>query len=77
MDRKDVYDIAVARCSMTQDERWMQRYNEVVEFIKVNHGNPSKYVPEEKLMVHYLKRGRKLMNAGNWQNPDYQCSRIY
>lgn len=49
---------------MTQDERWMVRYNEVKGFIETNHRNPSKYVPEEKLMVHFLKRGRKLMNAG-------------
>lgn len=49
---------------MTQDERWMARYNEVKTFIEENHRNPSKYAPEEKLMVHFLKRGRKLMNAG-------------
>ena len=42
----------------------MTRYNEVVSFIETNHRNPSKYVPEEKLLVHFLKRGRKLMNAG-------------
>ena len=48
---------------MTQDERWMARYNEVKTFIETNHRNPSKYYDEEKLMVHFLKRGRKLMNA--------------
>ena len=42
----------------------MARYREVVSFIEANHRNPSKYAPEEKLMVHFLKRGRKLMNAG-------------
>lgn len=46
---------------MTQEERWMTRYKEVVSFIGTNHRNPSKYAPEEKLMVHFLKRGRKLM----------------
>ena len=49
---------------MTQDERWQSRYDEVKAFIEANHRNPSKYVPEEKLMTHFLKRGRKLMNAG-------------
>ena len=49
---------------MTQDERWLARYNEVKTFIETNHRNPSKYYDEEKLMVHFLKRGRKLMNAG-------------
>lgn len=54
---------------MTQDERWMIRYNEVKDFIEREHRNPSKYNPEEKLMVHFLKRGRKLMNAGELQEP--------
>ena len=54
---------------MTQDEKWMLKYNEVVVFIETNHRNPSKYVPEEKLMVHFLKRGRKLMNASELKEP--------
>ena len=54
---------------MTQDERWLARYNEVKSFIEVNHRNPSKYAPEEKLMVHFMKRGRKLMNAGEMKEP--------
>lgn len=54
---------------MTQDERWLIRYNEVKTFIETNHRNPSKYYPEEKLMVHFLKRGRKLMNAGELKEP--------
>ena len=47
----------------------MLRYNEVKSFIEMNHRNPSKYYDEEKLMVHFLKRGRKLMNAGELQEP--------
>ena len=54
---------------MTQDETWLVRYNEVKSFIETNHRNPSKYYDEEKLMVHFLKRGRKLMNAGELQAP--------
>ena len=54
---------------MTQDERWIARYNEVKSFIEKNHRNPSKYYPEEKLMVHFLKRNRKLMNAGELAEP--------
>lgn len=54
---------------MTQDERWLVRYNEVKTFIETNHRNPSKYYPEEKLMVHFLKRGWKLMNAGELTEP--------
>ena len=47
----------------------MTRYNEVVSFIETNHRKPSKYVPEEKLLVHFLKRGRKLMNARELKEP--------
>lgn len=54
---------------MSQDERWMTRYKEVVSFIEANHRNPSKYAPEEKLLVHFMKRGRKLMNAGELKEP--------
>ena len=54
---------------MTQDERWQSRYDEVKAFIEANHRNPSKYVPEEKLMTHFLKRGRKLLNVGELKEP--------
>ena len=54
---------------MTQDEKWLTRYNEIKAFIEKNHSNPSKYAPEEKLMVHFLKRGRKLLNAGELKEP--------
>ena len=54
---------------MDQETRWLVRYNEVKEFIEREHRNPSKYNPEEKLMVHFLKRGRKLLNAGELKEP--------
>ena len=54
---------------MDQETRWLTRYNEVKAFIETTHRNPSKYAPEEKLMVHFLKRGRKLMNAGELKEP--------
>ncbi len=46
---------------MDQETRWLTRYNEVKTFIETNKRNPSKYAPEEKLLVHFLKRGRILM----------------
>ena len=54
---------------MDQDTRWLTRYNEVKGFIEENHRNPSKYVAEERLMVHFLKRGRKMLNAGVLKEP--------
>lgn len=49
----------------------MVRYNEVKNFIKTNKRNPSKYRDEEKLMVHFLKRGRKMLNAGELAEPRF------
>ncbi len=56
---------------MTQDERWQKRYGDVVSFIEANKRNPSKYVAEERLMVHFLKRGRKMLNAGELADPRF------
>jgi len=49
---------------MTQEERWMTRYKEVVSFIEANHRNPSKYRIEEHDMLNWLKANRKALNAG-------------
>ena len=49
---------------MTQDERWILKYNEVMEFINTNHRNPSKHRIEEHDMLNWLKANRKLLNAG-------------
>ena len=56
---------------MTQEERWNARYKEVRNFIETNKRNPSKYVAEERLMVHFLKRGRKMLNAGELAEPRF------
>jgi len=49
---------------MTQDERWLAKYNEVIAFIETNKLNPSKHRIEEHLMLNFIKHNRKLMNAG-------------
>ena len=49
---------------MTQDEKWNQRYQEVVNFIETNHRNPSKYVDEERGLRNWVKQQKKLLNAG-------------
>lgn len=54
---------------MTQDERWQAKYNDVVEFIKTNHRNPSRHRIEEHDMLNWLKANRKRMNAGLLQEP--------
>ncbi len=49
---------------MTQDERWLARYNEVKSFIETNHRNPSRHRIEEHDMLNWIKANRKKMNAG-------------
>ena len=49
---------------MTQDERWIAKYNEVVEFIKTNHRNPSRHRIEDHDYLNCLKAKRKALNAG-------------
>ena len=49
---------------MTQDERWLARYNELKMFIETNKRNPSKHRMEEHDLLNWLKANRKLMNAG-------------
>ena len=49
---------------MTQEEKWQQRYKEVVDFIEANHRNPSKHRLEEHDMLNWVKANRKRMNAG-------------
>ena len=50
---------------MTQDERWLARYNEMKSFIETNRRNPSRHRIEEHDMLNWLKANRKALNAGN------------
>lgn len=50
---------------MTQDEKWLFRYNEVVTFIETNKRNPSKHRIEEHDMLNWLKANRKNLNVGS------------
>ena len=50
---------------MTQDETWNYKWQTVVDFINVNHRNPSKYIDEERGMYcNWLRHNRKVYNAG-------------
>jgi len=50
---------------MTQDELWLQKYQEVVTFIETNKRNPSKHSDEERgRYLNWLKHNRKLYTAG-------------
>lgn len=49
---------------MTQDERWLVKFDEVKSFIEENKRNPSKHRIEEHDMLNWVKQQRKLVNAG-------------
>ena len=49
---------------MDQETRWNIKYDEVMDFIKSNHRNPSKHRLEEHDMLNWLKANRKALNAG-------------
>ena len=50
---------------MTQDETWLLKYKEVVDFIKSNHRNPSKHNDEERgRYLNWMKHNRKVYAAG-------------
>ncbi len=53
---------------MTQDERWMIRYNEVKSFIEINLRNPSRHRIEEHDYLNWLKANRKALNAGRMKS---------
>lgn len=49
---------------MTQEERWIIQYENVMEFLETNHRNPSKHRIEEHDMLNWVKQQRKLVNTG-------------
>lgn len=49
---------------MTQNEKWLAKYNEVKYFIEENHRNPSRYKPEERYKYcNWIKHNKKQLNA--------------
>lgn len=50
---------------MTQDVRWIAKYDAVISFIKLNKRTPSRYNPQERgLYGNWLRHNKKLYNAG-------------
>lgn len=54
---------------MTQEERWLANYQEVMAFLQTNNRNLSKYNLEERRLYTWCKHCRKLMNAGVLKEP--------
>ena len=49
---------------MNQNERWLTKYHEAMDFMETNHRNPSKHRLEEYDLLNWMKATRKRMNAG-------------
>ena len=49
---------------MTQDERWLAKYNEIMAFMAENHRRPSKYYLEERNNWNWMRHQQKLMGKG-------------
>lgn len=50
---------------MTQEERWIEKYKEVVAFIETNKRNPSKHSDEERgKYLNWLKHNKKQYASG-------------
>ena len=49
---------------MTQDERWLAKYNEIMAFMVENHRRPSKYYLEERNNWNWIRHQQKLMGKG-------------
>lgn len=50
--------------NMTQEERWIVRYNEVMKFIEDNKRRPSKYNLQERNAWNWLRHTQKQYGAG-------------
>ena len=49
---------------MTQDERWLKNYHEVMEYMETHKRNLSKYDLEIRHLYTWVKHNRKVMNQG-------------
>ena len=49
---------------MTQDQLWLTKWQETIDFLETNQRKPSKFVPEERNMRSWWKHNKKLLNAG-------------
>ena len=49
---------------MTQEERCLAKYDDVLDYMEKNHRNPSRHRLEEHDLLNWIKSNRKKMNAG-------------
>ena len=49
---------------MSQDERWLAKYNVIMAFMAENHRRPSKYNMEERNNWNWMRHQQKVMGQG-------------
>lgn len=49
---------------MTQDERWLAKYNVIMAFMAENHRRPSKYNMEERNNRNWIRHTQKMLSRG-------------
>jgi len=62
---------------MTQDERWLVKYNEIMAFMADNHRRPSKYNMEERNNWNWMRHQQKLMGKGEMKEEVLESLRVY
>lgn len=55
---------------MTQDEKWLKKYQKVMMFIETNHRNLSRHNLEERGL---LKQNREMLHAGKMKEERGLC----
>ena len=71
-----ISDNALFSEAMTQDDRWLAKYNEVMDFMETNHRNPSRHRIEENDMLNWLKANRKALNAGRMKEERVEMFKV-
>lgn len=59
---------------MEHDRRWLYMWQKYMTFLSANKRRPSKYKPEERNLVNWLKYNRKEMNKS--EMPDYRKTKF-
>ena len=60
------HHINETKSTMTHDERWISMWQSYMNFMADHGRRPSKYKPEERNLVNWLKYNRKEVNQGTF-----------
>lgn len=50
---------------MTQDEFWLTKWQDGIDFLETNHRKPSKFIPEKRNLRSWRKYNKKLVDDGD------------